>query len=612
MELVYLWVEDYKNIHKQGFNFSPRFECEYDGETLNICDKKKKECKDNNYIENFFGDNINVTAIVGKNGSGKSSVLEVLIFLYLNGLIQNTNDKTFFLYIKDGEFHIQCENFNMLEYNFSDFIIIKNKTDMNTPDYFSSRGDMPLLYFPNNLINDIMEKQPLNKFKTDMYKLRGIDLESKKNNFSDKFLSLLGYKNNFFSFLDENFVFNNFRYEIHLSKLAEYFVGDDKCEKLLSFYYSKELSKEELFYRFISAFLILETVSYIFKSDNFKFSNNRREPREKYYQSEICNKIQNFNDKKYNYDFYENIKDICSQALKKINENEKIKFILLEKKDIEELLYDYKILQPIIEEKNEYELGNEEEPKKISETIFISDIFSVQNTFIKLSPFLKELSNNEILKVNFFNNENLDYNFLSLSSGEQSYIKLLTDTADTIYKTDNYVFLYDEMEITLHPNWQKRLIHNIVTIFQLLEDKRKLHIILTTHSPFLLSDIPKQNIIFLDTDDNGDCKVVDGLKEKKETFGANIHTLLSDSFFMEDGLMGEFSKTKINKIIKDLKDENYCPMDKEKKQVYLIIENIGEPFLKQKLSKMYFDKFNTEKEDKIKELKAELKRLENG
>jgi hypothetical protein len=33
MELVYLWVEDYKNIQKQGFNFSPRFECSYDENT---------------------------------------------------------------------------------------------------------------------------------------------------------------------------------------------------------------------------------------------------------------------------------------------------------------------------------------------------------------------------------------------------------------------------------------------------------------------------------------------------------------------------------------------------------------------------------------------------
>ena len=65
MELVYLWVEDYKNIQKQGFNFSPRLECEFkyryeeyidedgnkqerleDNCELVICDKKKKEYQD--------------------------------------------------------------------------------------------------------------------------------------------------------------------------------------------------------------------------------------------------------------------------------------------------------------------------------------------------------------------------------------------------------------------------------------------------------------------------------------------------------------------------------------------------------------------------------------
>jgi len=73
MELVYLWVEDYKNIQKQGFNFSPRFRCEYDDEKNELTIEENDD-----YIENFFGDNINVTAIVGKNGSGKSSVLEYL------------------------------------------------------------------------------------------------------------------------------------------------------------------------------------------------------------------------------------------------------------------------------------------------------------------------------------------------------------------------------------------------------------------------------------------------------------------------------------------------------------------------------------------------------
>ena len=53
MELVYLWVEEYKNIKNQGFNFSPRFECEFKDGNLTICDKKRKECKNNDYLENF-------------------------------------------------------------------------------------------------------------------------------------------------------------------------------------------------------------------------------------------------------------------------------------------------------------------------------------------------------------------------------------------------------------------------------------------------------------------------------------------------------------------------------------------------------------------------------
>ncbi|NOZ91346.1 MAG: hypothetical protein GXO60_08700 [Epsilonproteobacteria bacterium] len=67
MELIYSWVEDYKNIHNQGFNFSPKFNCHYDGETLTIDDNVDKDGK-KQYIEDFFGENINVTAIVGKNG----------------------------------------------------------------------------------------------------------------------------------------------------------------------------------------------------------------------------------------------------------------------------------------------------------------------------------------------------------------------------------------------------------------------------------------------------------------------------------------------------------------------------------------------------------------
>jgi len=66
LELVYLWVENYKNIHHQGFNFSPRFHCEY-----NEKDNKLTITENDDYIPDFFGKNINVTAIVGKNREKK-------------------------------------------------------------------------------------------------------------------------------------------------------------------------------------------------------------------------------------------------------------------------------------------------------------------------------------------------------------------------------------------------------------------------------------------------------------------------------------------------------------------------------------------------------------
>jgi predicted ATP-binding protein involved in virulence len=84
MELVYLWVEKYKNIEKQEFNFSPRFECKFYDE-YEIDEDGKEKLKDNCKLEikpkkhqSIFPDNMNITAIVGENGSGKSNLLEIL------------------------------------------------------------------------------------------------------------------------------------------------------------------------------------------------------------------------------------------------------------------------------------------------------------------------------------------------------------------------------------------------------------------------------------------------------------------------------------------------------------------------------------------------------
>ena len=74
-----------------------------------------------------------------------------------------------------------------------------------------------------------------------------------------------------------------------------------------------------------------------------------------------------------------------------------------------------------------------------------------------------------------------------------------------------------------------------------------IQLILTTHSPILLSDIPKENTIFL--------KKIKGVteiyKNKEQTFGANIYDLYRNGFFLTNsnyGILGDFATGKIERV----------------------------------------------------------------
>ena len=116
---------------------------------------------------------------------------------------------------------------------------------------------------------------------------------------------------------------------------------------------------------------------------------------------------------------------------------------------------------------------------------------------------------------------------------------------------------------------------------------KKIQLIITTHSPLVLSDIPRDNVVFLKRDGNK-CKIVDG-PDMEETFGANIFSLLKDSFFLSK-TMGEFARTRIDHVIDDLEKLKKMPQDpKLKKECRQLIEHIGEPIIRRKLQMMYDD-----------------------
>ncbi|MDO8454729.1 MAG: AAA family ATPase [Sulfurimonas sp.] len=576
MELVYLWVEDYKNIQNQGFNFSPRFTCKYEDAELTIDENKEHV--------SIFPENINVTAIVGENGSGKSSVLEVLSSLYMNIYINSKEDKSFTIYRDKKQFYLYCDNAKETT-EFDKFINIVNKTQIASPNGFSNGADYKILYF-SNCLTDMTNKKQFELFKSTAgysfhngFKPQNLLMKDDKNlaDFEQKFSSILKDDNKFFDFLDDNLLFDSYKYEIHISELEAYLVGDNLFCQELSFRKENIEDKEKLFYRFLIVSLISETENLVFKSGDKRFNKDRPKPMKEYFKTEVADEIEDFSTENYDFVYYEKIKQICVDSLKQINEDTKISSLLLEQDKIKEIIDLYSLeskIKPTVH--NEYEIGNEPPKETSADKIFKSKNFQLREE-MKLNDFEKVLLRNNILRINFFDSRKTNCDYLSLSTGEQEYLKILTNISYSIKqsKEKKYLFLFDEIEISLHPNWQKKLISNIDSILKKLNGGN-IHFILTSHSPFILSDLPKENVIFL--------KDGKQIHVDINTFGANIHTLLSHGFFMKDGLMGEFAKGKINEAIKLLnqkalskEDMNFC------ENIILII---GEPILKRQLQKM--------------------------
>ena len=75
-----------------------------------------------------------------------------------------------------------------------------------------------------------------------------------------------------------------------------------------------------------------------------------------------------------------------------------------------------------------------------------------------------------------------------------------------------------------------------------LENLKGINFILVTHSPYVLSDIPHDNVLVLSTNTSEELQTI-------RSFGANIHEMLKTSFFLEDGTEGLFARWEFSHIM---------------------------------------------------------------
>lgn len=177
------------------------------------------------------------------------------------------------------------------------------------------------------------------------------------------------------------------------------------------------------------------------------------------------------------------------------------------------------------------------------------------------------------------------------------------------YGWKNLNILLDEADLGFHPEWKRKFMCAITTVFSIMFSNEKIQLIISTHDALTLSDIPNNNVVYLRKD--GDkTKVLNQNEKPKKSFGANITDLLADSFFIKDGLIGDFAKKKIEEVIKFLKQEKSEITSKE--EVKKIIELVDEPLLKGKFREMYYELFPNDynKEKEIEEVK--IKAIELG
>ena len=109
-------------------------------------------------------------------------------------------------------------------------------------------------------------------------------------------------------------------------------------------------------------------------------------------------------------------------------------------------------------------------------------------------------------------------------------------------KYHHVCMLMDEVELYYHPDLQRKfvklLLDSITSVP--LDNIYDINITLVTHSPFVLSDIPQNNILCLQKGEREN--------QRGQTFGANIVDMLNESFFLQ-GTIGDIAQSCINEVV---------------------------------------------------------------
>lgn len=635
MELVYVYVEKYKKLKKFGINLSTSFSIEF---LDNLKSKLKCERLDNR-VNIYSRYNISsLTAIVGENGCGKTSVLELIRKISRQELVLSEEDTIVFYDDNNKEIIsnkcIEIIPIGIKYKSLKQYQEEKNIQNKRYCDCFMKTVSYSEVFNYYEINEVISQVQPCSSDLTIGGRIRMyydnhvMSVERNMVSFM-KLFAANEYKRQIESLLKNNGYFSeddvNITNQFSVNKVTiEYVDYENKLIELVRHECGYELYNEP--------------------ASNSRLAINKNNS--KYLLAKKIDELYRLkslnNDKMLQLVIY----SLLSRILKELHSLE----------EYDEMIGKIETWKKIA---NNNKLKSEEKCVNISKIIFNNKSLndSISQCYYEVIKFL---ASDRVKKINEFKYEyffesNKDindfykfyqkydeaimhmYDFLSfswpMSSGELAYFNMYAQLKTIKTPLSDILLLLDEVDLYMHPRWQQEYINRLVHIVKEIFPNKNIQIILTTHSPIILSDIPSHNIVYMLNGEN----VTE--QYAKRTFAQNIYSLYMNSFFLdvEDNIWvhGRFVENLLIELSREL-DQYLNSLDKiqsnsKERLDYIkqIIDLIGEDLIRTELNKKLTQIMNLRKNkdvnqncvneiinkmnlnsDQVKELESFLEKLE--
>lgn len=602
MKLIYCYIEHFRNIENQDVSLSDEFDCRYRDSKIFIEKREKNPLMDYIYDNGFMS---NLRIIVGKTGSGKTNFLQLIGMDWWNRKSTADGDAYLLLYKMHNENDFFVEEVGLgnktraycFTYDFDKHEILKYipaAYDDHEDTYIINAFDR--YAFASCPYDNVRQEQMFdnNQFiprKITQYGKSSVSMECEflkeyLSHFSEKSIKrrgsfVIGWKNwqnKIQSDLDEKLIKREYwTYKDRAEEQRDKNFRNGQYNKPIE-YDKKSTPKSRFIHDLMVDFAIYlrkwaELVEYEFPEKYYPYTgiaydlgieNPRELPDGK--KMGILKRI----DWLCQYIDYHTDEITSNRGLVwQIGSDIRDLFLLLGKMD-DKYFTDTEFTIPVMD-------------------IDINGKTVMREVFERMEQYRPDL-------IGVFTECLLPYHWSYVSSGEYQYakiwgvleeygvrVKMMTQGqkySEAIQP--NLILLLDEPENYMHPEMCRTFIRNLNVLLSKRNPNTELQVLISTHSPFMLSDVMASQVIKMDYDENGKCVISES---KKPYYAANIHSIMADGFFLEYTI-GEQARIFLEdkfKLLQRLTCMNRNLSSSEKEELTMIrslIPNIGDALIR--------------------------------